>query len=216
MVYRRRPAKRRVYRSRARTRGKTGFLSTAAKALRIATRVASMVNVEYKYIETDVTGSVCNYNGNIFDALCLPPQGNSVNQREGDSIKMKNLTIEGTLYRNTIDEIVRIIIFLDKDDTITNPASFWEGIGAPNVVLADKNQDNKFKTKVLMDKMFTITSMFNLKKFKWVVPINTHLHFEKGSATDVTNNQLKMIVFSQAATNGSFLSYHSHVSYVDN
>jgi len=214
MVYRRkRTYKKRIPRKRGYAK-KSGWGSTAMKALKIATRVASMINVEYKYIETDVTSAAISWNGSIYDGLCLPQQGVTVNQREGDSIKMKNLTIEGTLFRSSGNEIVRIIIFIDKDCSITTPATYWEGIGTNNVVLSDKNQDNKFKTKMLLDKTFIMTDDQPLKLFKWVVKIDKHLHFEKGSLFSATNNQLKMFVVNQ--NGNTTLSFHSHVSYVDN
>lgn len=186
------------------------------KALRLATKVAGFVNTEFKYYENESMGNIITYNGVIFPNLCIPAQGVTVNQREGDSIKAKTMTMQGTVLLNsTAVEIVRIIVFVDKMNTITTPTQFWEDIGSTLSVLSNKNQDNKYNTKILCDKSFTVDTYHPLHKFKFVCKIDRHIHFTAGTTT-ITDNDIKMFVIGQTVTNGSFFSYHSHISYVDN
>ena len=92
-----------------------GWMNTAKKALKIATRVAGLVNAEAKdyYLiqavgATGNTGLVFSLNGGIV-------QGVADGQRTGDSVKIKTLTLRYDISRPAVDEIVRCIIIWDKE-----------------------------------------------------------------------------------------------------
>lgn len=200
--------------SYSRTRGRTGVLAYAKKALKVASYVAKQINAEYKYTELANTGVVSSNAGGFY-TLCQPAQGNLVNQRSGDSIKMKTLTLEGSVARNTNDEIFRLIIFIDKEMSVTTTGSFWENPSDPQCVFSDKNQDNKFKTKVLYDRKFTVSTYQPLHRFNIVLKVPYHVHFQAGTST-IENNGLRLFMVSQQGTTGALFTFHAHTTYLDN
>lgn len=186
----------------------------AKTALKTAKWVAGLVNAEYKYFETDQNAST-TYNGSMYN-LCAPAQGGSVIQRDGDSVKMIKLTINGQINYATTPEIVRIIIFIDKEAVIgATPGNLLESVGSGTVVRANKNQDYKFDSKILLDRSYVLDTYHPLRKFKYVIPLKIHQHFTAGSTT-VKNNGLTIAIFGQTAAAAGTFSFHSHVSYVDN
>lgn len=210
-------SKRRNYVARRRPRktwANSNWGTVAKKAFRIATKVAKFVNAEYKYYEFAQTAQTLDYNGAMW-TLFNPAQGTSVNQRDGDSVKMVNLTIEGSIVRNGIDDIVRLIIYKDREMTTSVPSDLMENVADPQVVFSNKNQDNKFNTKILVDRKFTITSNSPLHRFNIVRKIPYHVHWTAGTTT-IKNNGIRIMLFSQQSTGGSKVTYHSRISYLDN
>jgi len=212
--YRKRyPTKKRAYKRR--TYKKPGWGSTAMKALKLATKVAGFVNTEFKYVETNVSQQVILNTGTIDAGICVPAQGITVNEREGDSIKIKNITFEGAWYRNGQDEICRIIVFIDKENEVINPDDFLENVNTDTAVFSNKNQNNKFDSKTLWDAKFTLTTDHPLARFKKIIKVDQHMHFLAG-ATTVSNNCIKILFINQAVSTGAKVTYHTHTTYVDN
>lgn len=189
-------------------------MGTAQKALKMAKYVAGLVNAESKYFETSSTGDTANFNGTIFN-IFQPAQGTAVNQRSGDSVKMKNLTFRGQLVIGGTNELVRIIIFIDKENSISGANTLIQGTGTTIAVLGNKIQDNKYDSRILWDKTFNMTSANTpMKEFKIKLKLDSHVNFNAGTTT-VANGALKMALIGQSA-GGSLLRYDTYVSYLDN
>lgn len=191
-----------------------GWMNMAKKAFNLASKVAAVVNTEYKQLDTNITLADHTYNGTIVN-LCNPAQGTAVNQRTGDSIKMKNLTFRGECARNAQDEVMRLIVFIDKENTINAGSDLLQSVGNSNAPFSPKKDNNKFDTKVLLDRTYRLTPDTSLLKVDFVLKLNQHLHFDAGSQT-VDKNALKLAVFTQVATGGAKLAYYTRVTYVDN
>lgn len=201
--------------SRSRTTGETGALGYAKKALKMANYLSSIINVEYKYWEAD-QAFTANYNGTLTN-ICAPTQGVSVIQREGDSMKMKTCQLTGEITGGSNGpEVVRIMIFIDKEGLIAGTgSSLLENTASASVVRSSLNQDNRNDVNVLVDESFAMDTYHPIAIFNYVVSVETHQHFLAGSA-NVKNNGLTCAVFSQFATNSPVVAYHSHTTYVDN
>jgi len=200
---------------RGRTQGETGALAYAKRALKMAEYIRSIINVEYKYYEADQS-FVANYNGTLTN-ICSPTQGVSVIQRDGDSIKMKTCQVTGQISGGTaLPEVVRIIVFIDKEGLIAGTGSnLLENTASASVVRASLNQDNRNDVNILIDESFAMDTYHPISIFNFVIPVETHQHFLAGSA-NVKNNGLTLGVFSQGATLSPTVSYHTHTTYVDN
>lgn len=216
MVFRKKKMTMRRKFSKSRTKGTTGWMGIAKKALRTAKYVSKLVNAESKYYETTQSTVQPNYNG-IIGGLCTPAQGDTVNQRQGDSIKMQVLTIEGFVQIGSGGpELARMIIFIDKEGNIgTSPGNLIENIGTATGVFSNKQQDFKFDSKVILDKTWTMDTYHPLHRFKFVLKVPYHIHYQAATTT-VKNNALSMLLLTGLATNGSAFTYHTHVTYLDN
>jgi len=215
MVYKKKsyPRKRRVYRKKS--RGSTNWIGMAKKAYKTAKWVAGLVNSEYKYYEaTQATQAVIDYNGQIFN-LCDPAQGDGATQRNGDSIKMKTLTLRGDIaYNGTTPETVRMIIFNDKESSVTAGSDILESTGVQTAPYSGKNPNYKYDTKILYDKTYVIDNQIPLRKFDIVLKVPNHVNF-LATTTTIVNNALKLMFIGQT-TNGSLFRFISKTTYVDN
>lgn len=206
--------KRTVRRKRYNKKAATGWKNLAYKAFKTAKFVAGLVNAEAKYFEANLTATAQTYNGQIVP-LCYPSQGIAVNQREGDSIKMKNLTIRGDIvFNGTKSETVRLIIFNDKENQATTAGDILEYTGSSLSVYSGKNPNLRFDSKILYDKTFIIDANTPIRKFDVVLKIGLHVNFAAGTTT-INNNALKILIIGQNAS-GSLVQFISKTTYLDN
>lgn len=207
---------RRRYGGSARTKGSTGVWKIAKNALKTAKFVKKLINAETKYYERDITNQVV-LNTGYADYMFAPAQGVSVNEREGDSVKMKNLILKGTIKLNPTQTfgLIRMIIWIDKENLIQTPSQLLESTGNSHSILENKNQNNKFKSKILLDRRYILNSDSPIKFFEINLKLETHIQFQAG--TTITENNMPRIMFiSQDTSNGPVVDTHAHITYVDN
>jgi len=207
---RRRPARR--YRRKG-----NNWIGLAKKAFKTAKWVAGLVNAESKYDDTTSSNTNVDYNGTVV-TLCNPAQGTSVNQREGDSIKMQNLTLRGSCYLQggLTGSVFRMIIYLDKENIITAASDLLQVTGSSASVYSPKFQDTKFQSKVLYDKVFMLDTV-NMTQYKFDInlKIDKHVNFTAGS-TAIRDGALKMCFISNVTGTVPGVQYYSRVTYLDN
>lgn len=106
---RRRPRRRRAARSSG-----TSYASTAARALSLAMRVASMVNAEKNFY--DASTSLPPTTTPTIQPLQLIPEGDDTQMRNGRSIKLAGITFKSHWYTGstTSPNIIRLIFFRDN------------------------------------------------------------------------------------------------------
>ena len=214
------PYKRRYYKKRVPK--KKSFLQkalpVAQKAFKIAKFVAGAINPEYKYNLASASLIVPTWNGSV-TTLVDPTQGSGATQRTGDSIRMKDLVLRLVLDYNTLGvaEMVRFIIFIDKQNVITTASQLLQTTGVYLSTESEKNEDNKYLTKVLLDKTIMVSANKPQSKFKWLYQFKKpfHTHYTAGTAT-ITNNAIKLCVISQNPTYSAKYSYIMRSSYLDN
>lgn len=193
--------------------------SVAHKALSLARKVADAVNIEYKDIEDKRTVTP-NWAGTIISLVNGISQGVGNAQRVGDSLKMQRLTVRG--YCNITSaaanvEYMRLIVFIDKSNTIANCADLLDTASSTFVSLSPKNDQTKYNTVILYDQPFKMikSTVNEIVPFEINLPIDLHVNYSTGS-TDVRTNDLKVAFIGQttAATGGSFV-WFSNLSYTD-
>lgn len=212
------PRRRKVYKKRTYTKKapNSGWMSKVNKALSLAKHVAGLVNAEAKdYYAIQGVGAV-NYNGTMFTLNGGITPGTGDGQRTGDSIKIKTLTIRGDLTWQTADEIVRIMVVWDKENTVT-PANIMQlGVGTNQVVNSPKNDDNYYKSKILLDKRYVMDGDNKKRMFKFVIPINEHVKYNN-STNAIENGNIHIIFYGQQApATGALAEYISKITFMDN
>jgi len=189
---------------------------TAYKALKLARRVADAVNIEYKEFSNTFVSNP-TYNGAI-SVINAIPVGTSFSTRVGDSLKMQNLTFRGLINAGAASDNVRVIIFIDKQNQITAGSNLLARAGGVFAPISEKQEDNKYVTRVLFDKLFQVipTSAKGGYTFDEVIPLNLHTHFAAGT-TNIVDNALKICFISGSlAASTCAINLVTTVSYTDN
>lgn len=189
----------------------------AYKGYRLASRLAKMVNVEYKQNTTSFAGaSYPTYVGTI-NNLCDPAQGDTDITRDGDSIKVQKLHAEGVVYGDgTNNSTLRVIIFWDTQNKVSAVTDLLEVTGSAVAPFSPKVYDKRFQTKVLWDRKFnTFPTGRATIPFKIDIPIGMHTNFDNGTQT-ITSGALKILVISDNATVGARLSGIFRCLFTDN
>lgn len=189
-----------------------------------------MVNVEYKYVEFETTGTPINVDSSC-DSFCDNiVEGTDQDNRVGNSIKLQRLTGRGQVIKilgaDEVTAAARLIVFIDKAAEFGTDSNTWDKImvtsaAAGNKVLSFKDPDITSKTKVLFDKTF----IFNgdeasdaplLKQFTFNLPLNRHCKYDETEA--VTLNDVKWMVIGDQATASLNiqLRMNAKLTYTDN
>jgi len=195
------------YTKRRRTGGSAKRV--AYKALRIAKRMTP----ETKYVDITIA-STPNWNGSTFDLLSTITQGiGDFTTRVGDKISLKSLTARLTVdgdFNNVPSQIIRIIILKYKQPTALtlNPSNVLTPalLGTINAVNAPKTYDQRFLTKILFDKTYTVRE-------QTVCELNSKFRFSlkgiypqwqnagSGSANQLTDGLWCLVVSDQNPAN---------------
>lgn len=170
----------------------------AMTALKIAKSVKRLVNVEMKACETNFPDVGIDSTGLVL-SLATIPKGDDANERDG--ISVKPMRVSGRLYvdmnindGSVFATLFRMIIFRGKQEH-SNPYDV-QGTGQYDILdpdtkacLARKNRDNRFGTKVLYDKLITLSAVgknaqicdINIKTFG-------HINYDGGADGDLGLN----------------------------
>lgn len=204
MPYKKKAAKRTSGWQDAKTVGKLAYKhrGTAAKALALATKVARMVNVEYKAYETNTVDNI-DQGGEVYSLTNGLAQGDTGETRDGISIKPMRLSGRAYIEMNVAapTTLFRCIIIRGKNEhgEIYTP----QGTGQLDILdpdalgpLARKNRDNRFDTNILYDKLFTLSqSGTRAKVLDLNIRLTGHVNYE-GGTTNVDNGGLYLLLIS--------------------
>lgn len=173
--------------------GKT--INYGLKAYKIATKIAKLVNVEVKHLDTTVSGGF-NSTG-IVNSLNTMAQGDTNITRNGDSIKALSIHGKGFLSVGSDDSIVRVMLVLDKQCRGAAPAV--TDILESASVTAHQNLDNLRRFKILDDKLFRVETNLEKQPFEIIQTFpNLHLYYSDGDAdaAALKDNALFALVIS--------------------
>lgn len=190
--------------------------SEAKQALALAKKVARMVNVEYKYDLTNYASTV-PWTG-LTQNLCNPAQGDGMTNRDGDSLKLARVSgrLNCQIHASATATTVRLILFRGKNTNGTDPAPGDILVTGSGLMFQNpKREDNKFSTKILYDKMYTLTQDRKLINFNWNFKLYGHVKFEPGSAV-VQDGGLYLLIISNEQTNVPTLNYSLKTTFTDN
>lgn len=143
----------------AKPTGYAGYLSTAGKALALATKVATMVNAEKNFY--DATTNLLLTTTPQITALDLIPQGDDIQTRTGRSIKLAGLMLRSHYYPNaasTASNLIRLIMFRDNFQAGVAPVAS-DILAAPITVDSFRNlaTANPGRYTILMDRIIKLS-----------------------------------------------------------
>jgi len=218
--------RRRTYRKKYYKKKKSNYNSyanTAIKALRVANQVRQLVNTEFHYHDTSTTQSPVDYNGDVGSLMDIP-QGDGDDERQGDSIRMKNLTMQGMVEYDAAgsldNQVVTIMILLDKQNKVSLAADVLEAsyIATGIAPFAPKDRDKMYQTKMLAKRTVSVNADKPLSRFKINLSnINFHTQYENETTT-INTNDLKLLIISNdpSATDGPNITYIARLTFIDN
>lgn len=204
-------------RYRRRSRRKSDYLGTAAKALSVAYGVKKLINVERKVHDVAISSNVGSSTG-LITQLNNISQGDTTSTRSGNSIKCVSQTIRGSasIHASATHSSLRFLIVRDTDnqgETITVADVLNDT--SPNSLLNITKYPGRFK--VLMDKQFSLSdSGAKLQHFKKHKKMSFHLKYSTQGTYDPKDNALFLIALSNEATNQPGLSAYYRLRYIDN
>lgn len=202
----------------------------ARGAYQMARKIAKVINSEKKYFDAgtstspDTTASITCLTGMA--------QGSSEITRHGNSIKLEQLYLKGTLttdYSNAPYEIIRIAIVRDTDNNQGTAPTYTE-IFENAQINAMINKDHSKRFKLLWDRKYIARSdvgVYNIKFFKqfrmykdkYGNPTQgAHATFTAGTAADTGKGHIYLIIFGNTATatTASVLTWQSRLRFYDN
>lgn len=204
------------------------YANYAVQGFKTALYLRSLINTEFKDMQLTAANQNVTDDGYVV-GLCYPTQGDGDDNRDGDSIRLKNLRVKGMIQYNSAqttypNQLVRVIVFNDKANTVggdlTTSALLDGGlVGTSQCVFAPKDRDNMYRTKVLFDRVYSVSSQNPVRQFSIRLNnINFHTQFENGTTT-MNTNALKIAYCSNvdaAQTDFPKIQWVSDCSFIDN
>lgn len=205
-------------------------IQVASKAYSMAKVVAAIVNAEKKYFDVNTADAGCDTTAQI-TCLTNMAQGDTNITRDGNTVALKSLQIEGYVNFDTAVpyESVRIMLIRDNDNLGGTAPTVTDVLESSNVMaLRNKNTPKRFT--VLMDRFMTCDKdhlgkrysyyhKFGMMKDKQGNPTRSHhLYFDGVNAADYTRGHLFLIVLGNTATAGTLSSHgwNSRIRFYDN
>ncbi len=193
----------------------------AGSVLRGGAKIATAIwNVEEKIFDTYSSTTPLSGSPNI-QCVTIIAQGTDYNQREGLSIKARNLlaTISAVGNATAGTNFVRIIFFQDLENRGVAPtaAEVLENTGSLaynsyyNHVLAER-------FRVLSDEHIILIAGQQAYFKRLVMPVGSHILFTTSAAAVAAQYEgtIYFMVFTDNATNGPVVSIGCRLTYVDN
>ena len=193
-----------------------------AAALRLAKRLAKLINIESKWY--DYSSSYSPTTSGVVDCLSNVPIGTGPSQRIGDSAKLQRLQITWTASINsaeTINTVVRCIIFKDHENQGAIPAvnDVLETSGAsPAMLSAVDYVNSRERFTILADDIYQLSKNGSEAVVRRVdVSPSNHVRWRAsaGAATDLAEGHVFVLFISDEVTNNPTVRLYSRVVYTD-
>ncbi len=194
----------------------------AAKALSLARQVKQMINVEYKFFDSQFTGGAENTTPKI-TKLTNILQGDGGSSRDGNQVKVVGIYLNYlcTIHASATTTQVRVLLVLDKqtNGVIYTAANLLKDVTVTDNIISPYNLNNKYRFHVLYDKVHRLNDNGNqsitVKKY---MKVNEKIRYtaEAGDITDLSSSSYSLMTFSNEATNSPAFTMHVRLRYVDN
>lgn len=177
----------------------------------------SLVNSEYKYIDSGTVGITFNNTGTV-SYLTDVAQGLGDEDRIGNTILLKDIIFRCEIAMNATASAtsVRVILFCDKETDGTSPTVTQ--VLETASYLSPLNQDSSKRFVVLHDIGFSM-SIYNNRIIsdKFYKELNIHTRYDGSGATvaDARQNQIFLLTISNEVTNVPTINYNSRIKFYD-
>lgn len=200
------------------------YMDVGHKALQIALATKKLLNVEYKFKDTDLDFVDVKASSTIL-AINGLSQGTSVSTREGDQVKFTSLNIKYWVSFNPAAafSFVRIMLILDKQPNKSLPLidDILQDVSSGNMATVTPLQnDNKRRFRNLYDKTLKLspssnaTTQYREKYMK--LDTRTLYSGNAGDISDITTNSFLFVFLSNEVLAFPSLTSYIRMRYVDN
>ncbi len=218
-----------LYRKQRGSRGRRSYYKRAPgnimyrRMLNKSLRMAKFLNAEFKFIDTTREATLGSGSAYI-QPLVLSIQGDTDNDRNGNSIKVTSLYINFhlILQAGVHANVIRIIVYRDSqtNGALLSTADLLAETADPQLaVISPLNIDNKYRFRVLHDKICPLgdgqlVNFYYKKHFT----LNDHIRYKSntGTISDLTSVSYGIMAFSDASSNMPTLNLYARMRYVDN
>lgn len=191
---------------------------TAYKGYQLAKTAIGLINAEHKYLDSPIGPANASSTGSITNLVGIG-QGDDYYQRNGNSIKIKDLFLRMWFTYGNVNNLIRVLLVRQN---FTNGAAVTlaQILEQPTNVLSSYNKETMGEQiTVLMDKQFTLDATKQTHSFKKKIVLGTHVKYQSaGAATaDIASGGLWLIVFGSnaGATPGSYNAF-IRANFLDN
>ncbi len=193
--------------------------SLGVRALAGVRKLASMINIEYKYFSkytnTNITSSP------VISCQSLVPQGVAQGNRVGESIKLQSISFQyvvNLISASTINNLIRIMLVRDLENPGADFVSTDLFTLPTTAYISDLVMANSERFTVLYDKT-VVLSYINKDSLidSFTRPMQSHIKY-RGSATSSTSNAegaLYLVVASNAGSNYPTIESNLSFTYTD-
>lgn len=209
-----------------------GYLNTAAKALAVAYATKKLLNVEKKYVDFSLPSTTnIAYDAPVSQLLNGIGEGDAATGRDGNSVKMLYVTLNGELLQggSSGNTSIRLMLVQKRDTNQTAPVigDILENSASELSVHSYYNRDTIHNYQVLVDKKMTLTAdgAGQIKNFQ----INHKFHGDRdgkirfdgvgATVASIQKNAVYLIVTCDKAAASAykpFMTLYSRCTYVDN
>lgn len=196
-----------------------GVADMAYRGLALATKVAKLINVEFKYIDLASTVAVPSTGTVVHLTPCA--QGDNDDERNGNQFKLKSIFLR--LYGDhnssgATSQLVRMILFQDKMGQGVFPA-VTDVLQTANI-LSPLNRSHDGRVRILKDKVLNLTADRGQAYRKiYMGDIDTIVEYKGASAVENntgTNQIFLLLVSNEASINYPNIIYNSRLRFIDN
>ncbi len=199
-----------------------GYLDTASKALAVAYSVKRLLNVETKFIQTQVTAGAASQAG-LFTLLNSIGQGDSAELRDGNQLKLTYLQVSWdiTQHVTAVATSVRVIIVKDKrpDGAVFTLAQLLADATANDNIVSPKNFDFARRFVICFDRRYSMSDS-GTKKFigSYYKKLNEIQRFTGSSAGigTIESPTYHMVTLTSEASNVPSITLFSRMGFIDN
>lgn len=206
-------------------RTQRGAYKVAKKALYAANKIRQLINVEYKYHDTQATNHAAGWGGGV-STLTTITQGDTATNRNGNSILAKSLALTYMAYpgsTQTVTKEIRVVLVRGLDENGATPigSDILLHAGSAYAITSHRKLDNTTDYKVIYDKVHSVmTNSANndhLVTKKLFLKFNNHIKYTLGADT-TEKGGLFLFVFtdSAASTANPTIQFQARLRYIDN
>lgn len=196
----------------------------AKKAYKLASFIASVINPEVKFVDTNISNFGQGTTATVTHLTSIA-QGDGPNDRNGDSIKTKDLLVRGNVQIPLAAEGTyhvcrfRLIIVVDTQNQGTPPTiaevldSSGDLIDAPRETQTQVG--NRFKH--LLDRRITLTvGGRQSSDFREYIRLGHHVHYSGPLSTNELAGNIWAMYVSDQNTNPPTFDMTTRIGYYDN
>ncbi len=184
--------------------------------------IRKLINVEHKYLDAGATSNPSQ--AGTAAALNLIAQGDSVNQRDGDAVKMQSLDFACLVFAGGAYASVRIMIVKDQEnagatiagsDVLQNAGGGFASITFPNFINSPNIQS---RFSILLDQVVVVDTYHPLEVVRFKSTHDVHLYYRDTAATvaSLASGALFVLLLTDVSANVPTVVWNSRIRFTDN